>query len=61
MALLRRIQELEVEGAVPERREAAKARKKLVRDMQALIVDSQVPTQEKFDWLQQQLLGLVCS
>ena len=61
MALLRRIQELELEGALPERKEAAKARKKLVKDMQIFIADSAVSSQAKVDWLHNQLLDLVCS
>ena len=60
-AVLRRIQELELEGALPERREAAKARRKLVKDVQLLNGDSGLTSDDKIGWLQNKLLELVCS
>ena len=60
MAVLRRINELEVQGALPERREAAKSRKKLVKEVQNLTADSNVASNTKVDWLQNKLLELVC-
>lgn len=58
-ALLRRIHELETASGSSEKREAAKARKKLLKDLQALLEDAAVPEEKKVTWLQSKVLELV--
>lgn len=59
LAVLKRIQQLEGETAVPERRDAAKARKKIVKDLQSLLGDTALTADNKIGQLQDRLLGMV--
>ena len=47
-----RIQQLELETAQPERREAARARKKMTKDGQRYLSDSGKPDAEKIKYLE---------
>ena len=51
-AVAARLAQLELASAAPERREAAKARRRLLRDVQGLVADAARPAKERLAELQ---------
>ncbi|KAK9805721.1 hypothetical protein WJX73_002110 [Symbiochloris irregularis] len=58
-AILQRIHELEAENAPAEKREAAKARKKTLKDLRAVLDDTSQSDERKVAWLQSKVVELV--
>lgn len=51
--VMERLKQLEVSSAAPERREAAKARRRLLREVQTLVADTKRPAEERLAELHQ--------
>lgn len=57
--LQEKIRQLEIESCEPERRELAKARKKQLKEVSAVLADKAKSPEDKINFLQQKIISLV--